>query len=275
MKVNTQRLAPLGLYLAGLAVLASAGLYIVYREWNLPLQISLGVIVLGLALFAVLDPARVRTALTGRQARYGSNALILSIAFFGILVVVNYLVYQNPKRWDLTEDQQFTLAKETLDTLQKLPQPVTVQGFFTPRTSSEEAEGLLNQYKFHAQGKFDYEFINPLEEPGVAQAANVTTDGSLVLRMGDRHETVSFASEDELTGALVRMMGEKVTVYFLTGHGEYSPDDSGDQGLSQLKSALTDKNYTVKSLNLLTDKQVPEDARVVVIAGPSKPLTDE
>ena len=130
MKPSWRRFAPLGLYLAGLAVLAAAGLFLVQREWNLPLQISLGLIVIGLAVFVLLDPQRTRQILTGRQARYGSNALVLSIAFIGILVVINYLVYNNSKRWDMTEDKRYTLAPETIATLAELKEPVKAMAFF-------------------------------------------------------------------------------------------------------------------------------------------------
>ena len=95
MKREWRRFAPFGLYLSLIAALVSAALFIIQREWNLYLQISLGLVVIGLALFSLLDPERVRVGLTGRQARYGSNSFILSIAFVGILVVLNYLVYKN------------------------------------------------------------------------------------------------------------------------------------------------------------------------------------
>lgn len=99
MGTQFRRFAPLGLYLSLLALLATTGFYFVQRQWNLYIQIGLGLFIIGLALFAILDPERVRVALTGRQARYGSNVLVMTVAFLGILLVVNYLVYQNPQRW--------------------------------------------------------------------------------------------------------------------------------------------------------------------------------
>jgi ABC-type uncharacterized transport system involved in gliding motility auxiliary subunit len=274
MRSNWRRFAPFGLYLAGLAFLASAGLYIVQRQWNLTLQISLGLMVIGLALFAILDPARVLAALSGRQARYGSNALVLTIAFIGILVVVNFLVFQNPKRWDLTADKQFTLAPETLTILQGLPDKVEAQAFFSPQTDPTTATKLLDQYKFNAKGKFDYQFIDPVSNPIAAQQANITRDGTIVLSMNGHQEQVTTVSEQEITGALVRLINpETSTIYFLTGHGEYDPDGTGAQSYSQVKQTLVSKNYTVKTLNLLTDNQIPSDAKAIIIAGPRKPLS--
>jgi ABC-type uncharacterized transport system involved in gliding motility auxiliary subunit len=171
MKPGWRRFAIIGLYLAGIATLVSLGLYVIQRQMSLALQISLALIVIGLALYALLDPDKIRQILTGRQARYGSNALILILAFIGIVVVINYLVYQNPKSWDLTEDKQYTLAPETLNTLQSLPDKVTAQAFYSQRSPTTTAEQLLEQFKNNSDGKFDYEFINPEENPLAAQQA--------------------------------------------------------------------------------------------------------
>lgn len=276
MKPEWRRFAPLGLYLTLLAALASAGLYIVQREVTVYLQVSMGLIFVGLALFVLLDPDKVRQIMTGRQARYGSNALVLTLAFIGIVIVVNYLIYQNPKRWDLTEDKTYTLANETQDTLDSLTEPVLAQAFFTARVSPAQAESLLDQYKFHSDGKFDYEFIDPEADPIAAQQANITRDGTIVLNMEGRQEPVTFASEQELTGALVRLMNpEARAIYFLTGHGEFSPDETGETSYSLVKRTLESKNYTVKMLNLLADQQIPEDAKVIVVAGARKPVSLE
>ncbi len=131
--------APIGLYLSGLAAIVSAGYYIVFQRFDLPLEISLGFIVIGLALFILLDPERARVALTGRQARYGSNALVLVLAVLGILIVINYLVFKNPYRWDFTQDKEHTLAPETINVLKSLKQPVVAEAFYTSRVSSDTA----------------------------------------------------------------------------------------------------------------------------------------
>jgi ABC-type uncharacterized transport system involved in gliding motility auxiliary subunit len=145
----------------------------------------------------------------------------MGLAFLGILVVVNYLVNQNSKRWDLTEDKQNTLAPETVDTLKSLPQKVEAQAFFTRRISPEQAQGLLDQYKFHSDGQFDYRFIDPEEDPVAAREANITRDGTILVKMGDRQEQVTAATESEITGSLVRLMSRILGIYF-TGHGERS-----------------------------------------------------
>lgn len=274
MNPKLRRFAPIGLYLALIAAAVTIGLYVVQREWNLYLQISLGCIVLGLAIYTILDPDKVRISLTGRQARYGSNALVMSLAFIGILVVVNYLVYNNSYRWDLTEEKSNTLAQETIDTITSLPREVKALAFFTGRTNSSTAKTLLDQYKFSSNGKFEYEFIDPEKDPLSANNYNITMDGTVVMVMGDRQEPVTYVTEEQVTAALVRLMNEdSPKIYFLTGHGEKSIEDSGDESYSQVQSTLLSKNYQTETLNLLTSNEVPEDARVIVIAGPTKPVS--
>lgn len=275
MKRDLRRFAPLGLYLALAAALVSFGLYIVQREFNLYLQISLTLIVIGLALFAIFDPERVRQAFTGRQARYGSNALVLGLAFLGILIVINYFVFENTQRWDLTEDKQNTLTDETLATLESLPETVHATAFFSPMRNAEFARNLLDNYQHFSGGNFEYEFIDPESNPGAVIEANVTMDGSIVFRMGDKQELTTAITEKEFTGALVRLMSDaEHKVYFLSGHGEYSPDETSDEGYSFVSTSLQGKGYIVEALNLLTQNQVPDDASLVVVAGPLHPITE-
>lgn len=274
MNPNWRRFAPLGLVLSLVAAIAAVGFYLVQNKFDLYVQVSLGLVVIGLALYAMLAPDRVRQLLTGRQARYGSNALVLSLAFIGIVVIINYLVYQNPKRWDLTEDKQYTLAPETISALESLQEPVTAKAFYTARLDTTRTKDLLEQYKYYSKDKFTYSFIDPESDPVAAEQAQVTRDGTVILTMGDLSEPVTVVSEEEITGALVRLISpEERVVYFLSGHGEYNPDDTGERSYSQVKKTLVSKNYQVKTLNLLSTNQVPSDAKVIVIAGPRQPVS--
>ncbi len=275
MDSKYRRFAPLGLVLALLAAFVSAGLYLIQRSFNLPLQISLALVVIGLAAAILLDPERARKALTGRQARYGSNAAVVLIAFIGIMVVLNYLVFQSDKRWDLTEDKENTLSAETIDVLKNLSEPVNAVAFYTGRYDTSAAKDLLESYKFHSKGDFTYEFKDPEADPIAAQQANVTRDGTIVLFMGANQQQAGTITEEGVTGALLRLMsgGQKV-VYFLTGHGEYNPDDAGNQSYSQLKATMQGKNYMVKLLNLLATDGIPADASALVVAGPMQPLLE-
>jgi len=247
---------------------------------NLALQISLTLLVIGLSAYAFMNPDGVRRFLSGRQARYGSNSLVMSAAFVGIIVVVNVLAYQNPTflgaPWDLTEDKSNTLAPETLQALATLPDQVTAIAFYSTSLDRSGADELLLKFKTNSQGNFDYRFINPDNDPVSARAAGITGDGKILLQMGDQKEIASFASETELTRTLIRLINPGArAVYFLQGHGEPSLESGGDISYAVAKSTLESKNYTVGSLSLISTKQIPEDALAIIVAGPMKPITTE
>ena len=274
--ISRERIAPYVLGLAIIAALVAFGGYVVYHSATVLVKGSLGASILLLAVYTYLAPEKVQEAFTGRRARYGSNALVLFLAVVGILAAINYIAYQFPKRWDLTTDKSHTLDQVTLDTLAQLPAPVKATAFFTHRMSRDEAQTLLDQYAFASHGKFSYKFVDPEAQPALAQQEGITRDGTIVLQMGDQTEKVTIASEKEITGALVRLMHpNKQKVYFLTGHGERSPKAFENTGYSTAKSELENKNYTVETLSLLKHSAVPDDAEVVIIADPKKPLGDE
>ncbi len=241
------------------------------------IAVSAAVLVIGLAAYAILNPEGVRRFFTGRQARYGSNTVIMAVAFVGILVVVNVLAYQNPKTWDFTEDKQHTLAPETIRTLAALPSKVEAIAFYSTQTPTDTATTLLKDFKSNSKGKFDYRFVDPNANPVLAKQYEITGDGKIVLTMGKASETAAFADEQDLTQAMIRLINpESRTVYFLTGHGE--PDINGTEttAISRIRSTLQSKNYTVKSLNLAATHNIPADAKALIEAGPTNPmLSDE
>ncbi|NWG34090.1 MAG: GldG family protein [Chloroflexi bacterium] len=238
------------------------------------LAIGGGVVVLAFAVYLMLEPEKVRQVFTGRQAKYGSNAAIMTLAFLGILIVGNVLTYQNPKRLaDTTEDKINTLAPETLQALKSLPEPVTAIAFYSA-LSTASAEDLLEKFRTNSAGMFSYQFVNPDTDPVAAREAGITGDGKIMLVMGERREIANFASETELTKALIKLINpEPRVVYFLSGHGEMSLDFSDNFNVATAKSTLESKNYTVNSLNLLAENKIPEDALAIVIAGPVKQVS--
>lgn len=288
MKTDSRRFAPLGLVVSGLGFLAFIGALIVrafaaFGLYTPPdpelinriLIIGIAVFIVGFAIFALLDPERARKILIGRQMRYGSNSLILFIAFTGILVVVNILAQQYPQRWDVTEDKQHTLAPETIQTLQTLPETVHATAFYSTRQDPTTARQLLEDFQANSNGKFDFQFMDPDSNPVLVKQLGITGDGKILLQMGNNKEIVTSATESELTNGLIRLLNpEKPVLYFLTGDGEHDIENSGNSSYTRVRQVLESKNYVVKTLNLQAQNAIPDDARAVVVAGPTVPLPE-
>lgn len=242
------------------------------------LQISAALILIGLAVYAILEPESVRGFLSGRQARYGSNALILILAFTGIVVVSNYLMATNADlvalKLDLTENKANTLSPEMIQAMETLPGNLTATGFFSSQMPTDTARQLFDNMKASSNGKFTYSFIDPDKNPVAAKEAGVTGDGKILLEMNGRKEIAAYTGEAEILTAMNRILNpEQRTVYFLTGHGERDINGSDQNAFSRARDTLEKKNFTVKTLNLLAENAIPADAKAVVIAGPTKPIS--
>ncbi len=176
---------------------------------------------------------------------------------------------------DFTENKNNTLAPETMSALKALPEMVSATAFFAASDPASATE-LLNKVRNNSGGKFDYKFVNPDLDPQAAKNAGVTGEGKILLQMGDKSAIVAFASEEEILKGLLRLLNpESSAIYFLAGHAEHDTEQSGDSSMTRAVSTLQNKNYTVKTLNLLVDNKIPEDARVIVVAGPKKPLAGD
>jgi len=236
--------------------------------------LAIGFALIGLA--ALTNPATIREAITGRQARYGSNALVMSIAFIGILALLNFLGARHHKRFDLTAEKQFSLSKQTVQVLNNLKEPVHVTAFF-PQSDSrrQNAEDLLKEYAARSD-KFTYEFVDPDLQPALARQFKITSYGTLVFQRGNKTQNVYGLQEQDFTSAIVKVSRDKsLVVYFVTGHQERDPESAQNGGYSQVRTLLQRDNYEVKSLNLAVTDTVPSDAAVVVLAAPRIPLADE
>ena len=288
MKTDLRRFAPIGLILSGFGFLTIIGILTVRAFATVDLYtppdpdllnriliLGVAILVIGLAVYTLLDPERVRKYLTGRQVRYGSNSMVLFVAFTGILVVINMLAQQYPQRWDVTEDKQHTLAPETSQALQSLPEPVYATAFYSIRLNSESAGQLLEDFKANSNGNFDYQFMDPDSNPVLVNQLGITGDGKILLQMGENQEIVTFASESELTGGLIRLLNpDKPVLYFLTGEGEHDTENPSNEAYTRVRQVLESKNYVVNTLNLQAENSIPEDARAIIVAGPLVPLTE-
>jgi ABC-type uncharacterized transport system involved in gliding motility auxiliary subunit len=278
------------IYGMGAAVVGIVALLYALLTWfinrtldtNVQAGFALGLV--GLAVFAWLEIDWLTRLLKTRQMRYGAEALALTLLFLVVVGLLNYIFTRDrlgtvplQGRWDLTEDQQHSLAPETINMLNTLQQPVRVLAFYTTTSfGREDVEVLLKNYKDKSGGKVDYEFVDPITQPAIVQKYGVTREGSLVVTRDEKFEEVQFGSDEAaLTNAIVRLNDSTLlTVYFISGHGEDSIDEPGDTGLSQLKELLEGVNYQVKSLNAIS-QTIPEDASAIVIAGPTRQFSPE
>lgn len=263
--------------LAGLACLA-AGIvrYFVAGDFNIYVQAILGLGIILLLIYAAGRPQELLQALTGRRARYGSNVLVMSLAFIGILALVNFLGTRYERRLDWTQDRLFSLSEQTRKVLTDLDKPVKITGFYQSDDSRKErVQDLLKEYARYTN-LVTWEFIDPDLQPALARQMGVTDYGTLVFESEGRRQSTFGSEEQDITSGILKVSrAEQKVIYFLVGHGERSIDDYGQNGYSKVKSLLEKENYQVKTTNLAVTPTVPADAALLIIASPSKTFMEQ
>jgi ABC-type uncharacterized transport system involved in gliding motility auxiliary subunit len=261
----------------GLVTLIVGGLlYVVNQTFSLPVQIVLSVGVVLLAAAVILRPDAIQTALSGRRTKYGSNAAVMTLAFVGIVAVLNFLGQQHHKRFDLTENKDFSLSPQTIQILQSLKVPVHVVGFFTVGDPGEtDAKDLLEEYKTYSD-KLTYEFVDPDVQRAFASQFQNPYSGTVFFIVGNKQQKAASIDEQSLTSALLKVTTDKPKVaYFIIGHGERDIQDTSNAGYSQIRQKLENDNYQIASLTLATTSTVPSDASVLILASPKAELAQK
>jgi ABC-type uncharacterized transport system involved in gliding motility auxiliary subunit len=259
----------------GLIALAAAGVwYFIQGYFDTPQRILLVVGVLLVGIYVAIEPGEVAGALGSRGARYGGNTVLVIVVFLGILGLLNFLSIRHSQRWDVTATGVNTLSDQTQKILDGLPAAVRVTAFMNPDERGAAAvENLLRNYEATSGGKLTWETVDPVTNLGMAQQFGIRNYNTIVFQMGDKRQDSTGLTESDFTSALIKLTAAaQPKVYFLTGHGEKSPDAQTQDSYLQMKRNLQTENYQVETLNLATQGSVPSDAAVLVIASPRNPL---
>ena len=202
-----------------------------------------------------------------RQARYGTMSLVSILVALGIIVAVNYLGTRQSKRWDLTENQAYSLSEQTTKVLQSLDAPVQIT-VFDQQTGFDNYRPRLETYQYESN-RVNVEYVDIDRNPARAKQAEVQSLGTILITYKDRTQRVTSSEEQDITNALIKAVtGKEKKVYFTQGHGERDTAGSDRLGYSSITAALGRDNFTVDKLVLAQQKDVPADATVVVVAGP-------
>jgi ABC-type uncharacterized transport system involved in gliding motility auxiliary subunit len=235
------------------------------ESWVNPLAIAGLVCTL---LYILSQWREVVRSFSGREARFGSLAVASIAVVLAILVGINYLASRRNKRWDLTAGKQFTLSDQTKKVLEGLERPVVAR-VFDRSENFDRFRARLDEYRYHSD-KISVEYVDVEREPLLANRYQVQVLGTVVFEYDGRTERVTSDGEQELTNGLIKVVqGRQNKVYFVQGHGEKSSDGSDRDGYSTIASSLASDNFAHDKLVLAQQKEVPADATVLIVAGPT------
>ena len=243
-------------------------------------NLVIGLVLLVAAVAGNLDGIRerLRSGEGRRIGRYGTSAVLQTLIALFIVGALAFLANRYHQRWDVSEAGVHSLSSQTVKVLEGLEQDVDVVAFY-PKVEQPVIRALLDKYAYESP-RFQVQYADPNQRPDLIERYGVAPEklgeGLLRVAIGGESVEVTQADEPKLTNALVKLtrQGQK-KVYFVTGHNERpieGKDADGKEGFGRAADALRNENYEVATINLETVADVPEDADVLILAGPTRPL---
>lgn len=202
-----------------------------------------------------------------RQTKYGAYAGAYTLVIAAVIVVGNWLANSHNKSVDVTSNKQFTLSDQTKKVVGNLKSDISIY-YFDQSAGYDRARDMLDRYA-NLSPKLKINYVDPDKKPDVARFEGARAMGDVIIDNGNKKETAKALTEEELTGAIIRVIKTGVkNVCFVKGSGESSIDDTSRDGYSSLKSTLERNNYKTQTISLLEKPDVPTECTIVVVGGP-------
>lgn len=197
-------------------------------------------------------------------------------------------------RWDLTDNQVYSIGDTTKEVLRKLEKDITIYTLYQSGSEDRTISELLRRYE-QESSHIEVKNIDPLEKPYFTKQFETGEEtigqSSLIIQEnGSKNFRVINAQnlyewqleEDQLyaTGTVAELRvtaavasisgGKQTTVYFVTGHGEM--DVTKEYYLSE---TLMSDGYKVESYDLIYNNTALEPDDCLLFLAPLQDLTDE
>ena len=261
--------------------LLTAGIFsfVVNTQWSL---ITLILLFLGAVLlisWLILTITKQVRFTQKEQRKAITKSLFLTFAVLAAIGLLNVLALRYPLRFDLSENQIFTLSLESQAIAKNLTQPLKVWIF--DRSIDPETQTLLENYQRYGEN-FSYQLVDPEIEVSLAQQFDIEFFGDVYLEYAAKKQRLSSSvtplgtniSEAQLANAIAKIQQNNTFyLYFLQGHNE-SNLNPNESDFSQAINELENKGYIVQPLDIASKSLIPEDADVIVIAKPLKKLSN-
>ena len=218
---------------------------------------------------------------------------MVTAVVIAIVVVLNLVVQEIPSKYreiDLSSQKLYTIGEQTEKILKNLKKDVTLYYIAQDGTESSDIKNLLEKYE-EGSKHITVEQKDPAVSPKFASqyTSDNISNNSIIVVCGDKSKVVDYSSmyetsinyqtysqevtgfdgEGQLTSAINYVVSDNMPVlYNLEGHDESSMSET-------MKETIEKANIEIKSLNLLSEEAVPDDAECLFIFAPATDLTKE
>lgn len=274
MSKNPKELIKYSPLLGALLIIIGNVFSAVHGRYNL---FSILLIIFGAALF-ILFFAKIDS----RNFGHYLNQLLFCVFVIGSFILLYQIADNHQFSFDLTKNKAYSLSPQTIQYLSGLDKDIQIIAFTSDYRSTEN---FLNKYKKYSE-HIKVQIYNPLRDVIIAKSVaqeimGEIKDGDIVVKSEKRVKKTRGLTEDAITNAIVEVRRDKpIKAYFVVGHAEHpiesklsaanrnSNEDKTDDSISLLVGKLEEKGVAVEELNLGRRGFVPDDASIIICAGP-------
>ncbi len=209
---------------------------------------------------------------TNRKLRFQlfmQNSIFV-LLFLIFIFMLGYISHEYHISKDITQSTRNTLTEGSINVLKQMKGPVNVTVF---ASQDDEYRKTINDFiSRYQRSKSDIKvtYINPAEQPKMAQDAGIKAEGELVVEYQQRSDhLVPPYVEQDMTNLLVRLSRSKErAVMYLDGHGERNLIGIKNHDLGEFGKLLEKKGFKLANPDLTIAQGVPMNGAMLVIASP-------
>ena len=228
-----------------------------------------------------------------KYLRNGSYSTMMIVIFVAIVVVVNLIVDKLPTKYtqiDTSDSLVYSIGDQTKELLKGLEKDVSLYLVAETGSEDEKISNMLQKYAEESK-HVTVEQKDPVVSPKFVSeyTDDDVASNSVIVVCGDRSKVVAYSSmyessidyntysyqttgfdgEGQITSAISYVTSDSLPIlYNLEGHGEDDLDSTIEEGIEKA-------NIEVKTLNLLTEESVPDDADCLLINSPSSDISED
>lgn len=229
--------------------------------------------------------------LNDKRLKYGTYSTAITIITIAILILINLVVGQFNRTFDLTKESIYSLSEETKEVLENIENDINIYTLFSTGYSDgvlNKVEQVISEYSQYSSkikvSNVDL-YLHPDFTKKYANENNSVEVNSIIVEMGDKYRVINYSDyyiqsdsssleklsiESNLTSAVQFVnMETSPKIYFIIGH-----DETDFNHFTTLVDSLKISNYDMDSLNLI-DNEIPSDCTALVITPGARDFTKE
>ena len=203
------------------------------------------------------------------------------VLFLLLVILLGYLASQYRFAKDITQANRNILTQGSINVLKQMKEPIHIMVFATKDDASNGdnfRKGMIDFVARYQREKknITLTFVNPSEEPKLAQEAGVKSDGEVIVEYQKRIEHINPPiAEQEMTNLLVRLSRtNQRPVMYLDGHGERNLLGVKNFDIGEFGKQLEAKGFKFANPDLTIAQQVPSNGAMLVIASPQVDVSE-